>query len=1129
MFIRLIKSVLFSTLLIICFLPASAQYAVNGNASQISCNCYQLTPDAGGQSGSVWNLNQIDLSTAFDFYFDVFLGCNDGGADGIVFVLQPVSTTVGGSGGGLGYAGITPSLGVEIDTYQNGWDPGADHIAILQNGDVNHGSGNNLAGPVGVGNLENCVYHVLRITWNPATNAFNVYLDGSLIATYNGDIINTIFGGNPNVYWGFTAGTGGAQNDQRFCVAINPVILIAPSNNCLGLPTHFNDQSYSPIGPITSWLWDFGDGTTSTLQNPDHTYLAAGTYTISLTVTDINGCSEAATTSVTIFAAPTANAGADDDFCAGSNVTLAGSGGGSYQWSPNTGLSDAFISNPVANPASATTYTLTVTDANGCQDTDDLTVTVNPLPVAAFAANDECFGTAVQFTDQSSVASGSIIQWNWDFDDGTTSNQQNPSHLYAASGTYNVSLSVTTNTNCAGSTNVQVTVFAQPTADFTFTNQCDGTAVPFTDQSSGGAIAQWGWDFGDGAQSLNQNPSQLYSAAGTYTVTLGIVSNQGCTATVSQQITVYPNPVADFTAPDVCFGTQTDFTDISSVSSGTIDVWSWDFADGNTSNLQTPSNNYAVAGTYSVSLMVTTNNQCTATQTHAVNVNAIPVADFNFNNVCRDASAVFVEASSISAGVINSWNWDFGDGAISNQQSPSHNYATAGTYTVSLNISSGVGCNDQIQQDITIYPVPVAAYINTTACEGYATDFTDQSTVTTATITNWLWSFGDGNTSNQQNPSYTFTAFGNFNTMLTVTSSDGCINSLTQAVTVYASPIPDFTAMDVCHTTGTIFTNTSTIGQGSITVNDWAFGDGTTSNQTSPSYIYALPGTYTVSLTTTTDNGCTESITKPAVVFPNPVVDFQITPDAGCMPLQVAFSDLSSIVSGNLVSWTWNIEGAGMINEQNTTQVFPNAGLYDVTLTAISDEGCSTTLTRSNYLTVHPKPFPSFTFTPQITEILYPEISFTDLSSGAPTQWNWDFGTGDVANEQNPVYSYPDTGVFTVELVVFNQFGCSDTVTHTVIITPSFTIYVPSAFTPDGDGLNDVFIPLGIGWRDYELRVFSRSGTQVFESFDPTVGWNGKVRESQDYTISDVYVWRVYIRDKNNRMQDFVGTVTLIR
>lgn len=1119
------------------FFPVAAQYAVNGSANQISCNCYRLTPDANNQSGSVWNLNQIDLSNPFDYYFDVFLGCSDAGADGLAFVLQPISTTVGGGGGGLGYAGISPSIAVEIDTYQNSGasDPGVDHISIMRNGDVNHGSGNNLAGPVQAssssGNVEDCTYHVLRVTWNPGTNTLTAYFDGVMRVSYTGNIIATPFGGNPNVYWGFTAGTGGARNEHRFCVNINPSFSIDPSTNCVGVPTGFTDNSYSTLGQITSWSWNFGDGNTSSLQNPSHTYASAGNYTVTLTVADINSCTATSTTTVTVNPSPVASAGADVSICEGSSTTLGASGGSFYQWSPTTGLSDEFASNPVANPVVTTTYTVTVIDGNTCQATDDVVVTVNPLPFAIFSANDECLGNNIQFNDQSTVSSGSITQWAWDFGDGNTSSLQNPVHAYAVAGTYTVSLSVTTNNNCSGSTTSQVNVFDLPVADFSFTDQCDGTSIQFTDlsSSSSGNINQWNWDFYGLAQDVAQNPSYLFPGPGSYDVDLVVTTDNSCSSSVTHQVIIFPNPVADFTATDVCFGNQTDFTDASSVSSGTIDSWAWDFGDSNTSAIQSPANNYAAANTYTVMLTVTTNNQCTATQSHDVNVSAVPVAGFNFSDVCQASAAQFTDASTIAAGAINSWSWDFGDSQTSTVQNPSNNYATAGTYTVSLTVSSGAGCTDQTQQDIVIHPMPVADFTGTSACEGYATDFTDQSSVSSGTVAGWNWNFGDSNTSNLQNPSNVYASFGNYNTSLTATTDNGCTNTIILPVTVFASPAPDFTVADVCHNSPSVFTNTSTIGQGSFSATLWDFDDGLTSTQTSPQHTYVLPNTYDVTLTVTSNNGCTESLTKPAVVFPNPEPVFTSTPEIGCMPLDVQFTDMSTIASGIITGWEWEIENAGIFTTPDLGYIFPSPGQYDVALTVTSDKGCEITRTENAFVTVHPKPVPAFSFTPKVTEILYPEITFTDLSVGSPTEWNWDFGNTDISDEQHPVYSYPDTGKYIVTLVVFNQYGCSDTVEHEVIITPSFTIYVPTAFTPDGDGMNDVFLPRGIGWRDYELRVFSRSGTQVFSSFDPDTGWNGRMQNLLEFVKPDVYVWRVYVRDKNNRVQDFKGTVSLIR
>ncbi len=903
---------------------------------------------------------------------------------------------------------------------------------------------------------------------------------------------------------------------------------------CFGLNFSFNQYQ--------SLTWDYGDGTvevnnnpTVNNVNPTHIYTNPGVYNVTLDILDSQGCTATATQQITVLPGPSISF-TGSPTCDGNAMNFTDNSGNNpdfWQWDFGDGSFFDNTQNPSHTYAAPGAYTVELSaSSQGCQASGTLDVTVHPNPVADFDVQNGCMGLNTAFTDQSAVSSGTITQWSWDFGDGATSLQQSPSHAYAASGNYNVTLVATTGQNCTDTYTSAVTVYPLPAADFAFTDACMDDGIDFTDQSAvaGGAITQWGWDFGDGTPPvLIQDPSHTFSSPGVKNVTLGVISADGCTGTVSHPVNVFPEPVADFTAPPQCFGTAIDFTDASSVSSGTIDTWDWVFGDGNTDVVQNPSNNYGSPGTYTAQLTVTTNNQCTATQTHDVNVNAIPVADFNFNNACEDVPVLFTDASTITAGAIGSWQWDFSDLPQSAQQSPTHTFATAGTYTVTLTVSSGTGCDHQAQQDITVYPLPAASFINTTVCEGEATQFTDQSTVTNSTLVDWVWDFDDGSTANEQNPLHPYLTYGNYNVSLTATTVDGCTHTVTQVVTVYASPVPDFTAPDVCFNTATVFTNASTVAAGAIITTNWDFDDGITSAQSSPQHTFVVPNTYTVSLTTITDNGCTETVTKPVTVFPLPVVDFMAVPEAGCMPLDVQFTNLSSITTGSIDVWEWNIESAGTFATQHVNNTFVNAGSYDVSLKAVSDKGCETVLTLANFITVHPRPFAEFTFIPQITEILYPEITFTDLSSGNPTVWNWDFGTGATDAVQHPVYSYPDTGIFTIELEIANQFGCTDAVSHTVIITPSFTIYVPTGFTPDGDGINDVFLPKGIGWRDYELRIFSRSGNQVFSSFDPAVGWNGNVRESEKMGIPGVYVWRIYIRDKNNRMQDFIGTVTLVR
>ena len=203
----------------------TGNFLLNGNAIQANTNTYQLTQAIGGQSGSAWNSVTLDLTQPFNFDIDLFFGSNNGGADGIAFLLQQVNTSVGSSGGGLGYQGISPSFGVEFDTWQNtGWaaDPSYDHIAIQRDGDLNHNGVNNLDGPIGFPpgniNIEDGLWHNVIFSWDPTTFNFQVVFDGTLLFNYTNDIVTTIFNGNPYVYWGFTAATGGANNLQQFRV-----------------------------------------------------------------------------------------------------------------------------------------------------------------------------------------------------------------------------------------------------------------------------------------------------------------------------------------------------------------------------------------------------------------------------------------------------------------------------------------------------------------------------------------------------------------------------------------------------------------------------------------------------------------------------------------------------------------------------------------------------------------------------------------------------------------------------------------------------------------------------------------------------------------------------------------------
>ncbi len=296
-------------------LPATtfSQYILNGNATKESCNCYLLTHPVTFQSGSVWQQTKINLNSPFDFKFNVYLGCQDAeGADGIAFMLQPISTGLGAAGGGMGFSGVSPSIGILLDTWQNTEDndPAFDHISIQANGVIQHG--NDLAGPIPASatsdNIEDCAWHVLQIKWDPVSHKLSTYFDGVFRLESQVDLVSAVFKNDPMVYWGFSAATGGAFNVQKFCTALNPDFETGLTNDqlCYGAPVTFKDSSTS-FTTIKNYFWDFGDGATSTLANPPaHSYSKPGIYTVKHSITAADGCeSETYVRTITLGDKPT--------------------------------------------------------------------------------------------------------------------------------------------------------------------------------------------------------------------------------------------------------------------------------------------------------------------------------------------------------------------------------------------------------------------------------------------------------------------------------------------------------------------------------------------------------------------------------------------------------------------------------------------------------------------------------------------------------------------------------------------------------------------------------------------------------------------------------------------------------
>jgi Bacterial lectin len=299
-----------------------AQFITNGTAQLTSDRCWTLTPARNSVVGSVWNETKVNLNESFDVSLDIFLGCNDAGADGIVFGFQPVSTSIGSVGEGLGFGGVKPSIGIEFDTYQNGnqSDPVFDHVAIISNGIVNHSNATNLAGPKSIGsggNIEDCQFHDFRVLWDAKKKKLELFLDCQPILDYTGDIVKNIFNGDPLVYWGFTAATGGAVNEQKICLKYSSFLANLPDTTiCVG------GQVKLKANNGVSYKWSPAAGLSSTTV-PDPIAKPDKTTQYKVVVTDKCGREFPDSLTVKVGGTPIVfDLGRDTTLCAGQVLTL---------------------------------------------------------------------------------------------------------------------------------------------------------------------------------------------------------------------------------------------------------------------------------------------------------------------------------------------------------------------------------------------------------------------------------------------------------------------------------------------------------------------------------------------------------------------------------------------------------------------------------------------------------------------------------------------------------------------------------------------------------------------------------------------------------------------------------------
>lgn len=823
---------------------------------------------------------------------------------------------------------------------------------------------------------------------------------------------------------------------------VSAVFSASPTMGCGPLSVTFN--STASTGPLTGYQWDFGDGNSSVLQNPSHTYNSPGQYTVTLIVDDgVNYDTLVQTNYITVYADPTPGFTASQQTgcfplpVQFTDTSLAGSGTiSSWLWDFGDGTVDS-IQHPTHTYASAGSFTvsLTVTNSFGCTETGAFPgfIHTSTQPTVSFGANPDNGCTAPLTVNFSNASFGTgVLSWFWDFGDGNTSTQFAPSHTYSSTGTYDVKLVVTDQNGCSDSLiQPQLVNIGVLNADYSAVFPiCDGNPMQFTDLSTGGAVS-WLWDFGDGTTSTQQNPAHVYPGPGNYTVKLVATSSAGCQDSITRMnyVTVYPGPVVNFTA-DTTNGCGLPFTvDFSNSSTG--GTYFWDFGDGGTSTLfNPPPYNYTIPGVYTVKLIVTRPNGCSDSLVRpAYIVIDPPQADFTSSTPtgCPGHIVNFSDQSTTVDSLV-SWSWDFGDGNTSTQQNPSHAYAAPGSYNVTLTVTDSRGCTRTIMQNgyVVIGFAPTAGFIalQDTQCYEDSTYFVDNSTNANA----WFWDFGDGDTSNLQSPVHLYPDTGVYTVTQTV-YNNGCPDQLQRInYIVIRSPVNNFSFSPPigCSVPHTVTFSDSSYGG---IVYEWSFGDGGKDSIPSPTHTYTSFGTYTVySLVSDTTTGCTDVDTA-VISIASPNSGFTAFPRVGCAPLTVNFSDTSS-ANVPITGWEWDFGDGATDTVQNPVHIYTTPGKYDVSLIIFTGNGCSDTIVTAAYITVNG---PEAGFSSSLnascpgTNVFFAD---TSSSNSSITGWSWNFGDGNFSTLQNPTHAYANPGTYTVSLSVTDSFGCSATATY---------------------------------------------------------------------------------------------------
>ncbi len=901
------------------------------------------------------------------------------------------------------------------------------------------------------------------------------------------------------------------------------------------LKVNFTNMSSGYFGISNlSYKWYFGDpsNTTSTVYSPSFKYPALGTYTAMLvTFNDTIGCSDTFKVNIMLQAPELSFTASDTTICPKDWVNFTGSAAngitGDFYWYvdnayQNFGSSFSF---QFLNPGFHTVE-LVSNDVNLCPlSLKKVNYIVTSKPTVNFTANPTvgCIPMNVDFTDNSTrfpnTPLADIVTRYWEFSNGTaTTTSANISQLYPVKGDYDVKLTVTDINGCIDSLRKPLYIHAhKPAAQFNVDdpNACIEQSLTFSNTSTDAVSAYW--DFGDGHVSNDYHAHHAYTQVGSYDVRLIVTDAQGCkdTVLVPGAVTI-TQPEAIFTMDDsfaICPPHTVVFTD-QSTSVGPL-TYAWDFGNG-TSTQQNPVNVYTVSNYYTVVLVVTDQAGCTDTTEAHVNILGYSGA-LNYTPLLG-CSPLQVDFSAIVTNV-PSIIWDFSDGNVlqaTNTAPVSHTYNNPGAYVPRIIFSDGGGCTSySIGKDTIKVDGILPGFIHTPACEGYIVQFTDTSKSMFSPITSWKWTFEDNNSSSViPKPYHYYPSVGQYPVNLVLVNGNGCSDSVRETITV--NPLPTITT--VPDTIICLNDAAQLQGFGGVSYTWAPAATLSCSNCPDPKAYPPIKTRYSV--IGTDANGCSDTAKV--------LVDIQLkTTSVVGEGGEICDDEFIQLYARGAQNYVWSPAE----DVDNSTVFNPVASPHKTTnFMVVATEGSCIPDTNYVKVVVHPKPTVKASGG---TTIIAGKSTPIDASGDLIKRFAWTPSQTLSCSDCPSPYATP-TRTTTYTVTAYTDFECADSAKVTVeVLCDESQLFIPNTFTPNGDGMNDVFYPRGTGLdKIVTFRVYNRWGEIVYDRGnmklnDKQAGWDGTYNGKQ--LPPDVFVYIVEAQCDDGETLKLKGDITLIR